>query len=151
MRCHGGTYPPERRERPPIFRNLPPTVRTREIAGVALHAFARAYSPEAAWATLLAAFLIAEAFVFGASTKTCGGLDWGVYGLLISPALLHFIPVRVGAAAVTGVALTVGGVLPRVISLHARTVILMCLATTIAAATVGYAIALVQETPCQPL
>lgn len=109
------------------------------------------FNPAGAWLTLVAVFLLTEAFVFGASTKMCGGIDWGLYGIMFSPALLHFMAVRAGTALGIVTALLLGGFLPRFIKLQPKIAVPLFIAVAILVAGVGFAVTPVQDTPCQPV
>lgn len=111
----------------------------------------RLFYPGAAWKMLVAAFVLLEAYVFGSFTKSCGGLGWGFYGIMFSPALLYSMAGRIGLAVGMVAALIVGGLLPRVLKLSSRTAVSWLVCATIVSLAAGYALTPLADAPCQPV
>lgn len=102
----------------------------------------------AAWVSLVAVVLVGEAYVFGVGAKQCGGLWWGFYTIMLSPAFIITQPLR----AIAGVIVfCVGGVLPRFLKVNPRVALATLVLLVVAAAVLGVTLTPVSETACSPI
>ncbi len=111
----------------------------------------RRFYPAAAWKTLVAAFALSEAFVFGAFANGCGGIIWGLYGIMFSPALLHFTMIREATLCGAVTIFLAGGLIPRLIKANQKITVILCVGAAVVSAMIGFLVTPPQEIPCRPV